>query len=401
MGNETTVETQSSRMKIIIASPSLNFLGGAQRACLHAIKALKKTECRLVLATIDKTDWALVERVFGEAPKPDEELYVFSRMPRIPIPTLKQAFVALLFTLRLFTAKAHDKNRLVINMGGEIVDSLGDIVYVNAVPIRLIHCFPGIQVDGGVQWKVYSRLYSMFLKILGNTASVTVANSTYTQGVIEKYLGKRALVINPPVLSLRIASQASPETRENAVITVSRFRSAKGLAIVPKIANHLKNCSFLLIGTADTESEQSLKDLSEEINRLHVQDRVHVFKNKPYTFTLEALKKAKVFLSTQTTEAFGMSIVESMAAGCVPLVPRAGGPWMEILDCQEGTYGFSYKDAGEAADKVRLLISDERLRSEVSARARERAMAFDSSVFEAKLLRIVEVFSSRVKRSVC
>jgi glycosyltransferase involved in cell wall biosynthesis len=91
-----------------------------------------------------------------------------------------------------------------------------------------------------------------------------------------------------------------------------------------------------------------------------------------------------------------MSIVESMAAGCIPIVPRTGGPWIDILDCQEGQYGFSYRSSAEAAAKIKLLLDDESLRSKVSVRAIERSVAF-----EKKLLSIVEAVFSRSKRGSC
>jgi glycosyltransferase involved in cell wall biosynthesis len=395
------MESEQLGMKIIIASPSLNLLGGAQRACLHAIKALRKTNCKLVLATIDKTNWALVEEIFGETSKPDEELYLFSKMPEMPRVTLKQAFVALSYALHLFWITMKNKTSLVINMGGEIVDNLGNVVYVNAIPLRLMHLFPAIQPKQGFQWKIYSRLYSMFLTLLGDDAGKIVANSKFTQNVVERCLGKRARVINPPVASNKIIMRLNRRKRKNMVITISRFRSAKGLEIIPEIASYAKDCEFAVVGIVDKESKRCLKEISEESERLGVQNRVQVFKNKSYSFTLAALSTAKVFLHTQSTEAFGMSIVESMAAGCVPIVPRTGGPWIDILDRQEGQYGFSYKSSGEAADKIKLLLSDESLRSEIAARASERAVIFDSSVFEKKLLNIVEMISLHSERVSC
>jgi glycosyltransferase involved in cell wall biosynthesis len=389
------MEPQQQGMKIIIASPSLNLLGGAQRACLHAINALRKTNCKLVLATIDKTNWAVVKTIFGETSKPDEELFLFSRMPEMPALALKQAFVALSYALHLFIITMKNKASLVINMGGEIVDNLGDVVYVNAVPLRLMHLFPDIQPKPGIQWKVYSRLYSMFLMFLGGAAGTIVANSKFSQSVVEKFLGKRALVVYPPVISSRIVSRADSRNRKNIVITISRFRSAKGLEIIPKVASFLKGCEFILIGIVDRESGRCLKDLSGEVERLRVQDRVHIFMNKPHSFTLAALSTAKVFLHTQSTEAFGMSIVESMAAGCVPIVPRTGGPWLDILDRKQGEYGFSYGSVQEAAEIIKMLVENENLREEVSARARERAMVFDSFVFERKILDVVEKTYSR------
>jgi glycosyltransferase involved in cell wall biosynthesis len=392
------MEPQQQEMKIIIASPSLNLLGGAQRACLHAINALRKTNYKIVLATIDKTDWALVEAIFGDASKPDEEMYLFSRMPEMPIVALKQAFVALSYALYLSAITAENRAGLVINMGGELVDNLGDVVYVNAIPLRLTHFSRGIQPKPEIQWKVYSRLFSMFLRFLGDAAGVMVANSKFTQNVIGECLGKKALVINPPVESNKTLMRVNRGKRENVVITISRFRSAKGLEIIPEIASYVRDCEFVVVGIADKESKQCLRELSRESERLGVQKRVHVFRNKRYGFTLAALSTAKVFLHTQSTEAFGMSIVESMAAGCVPIVPRTGGPWIDILDCQEGQYGFSYRNPAEAADKIKLLLGDENLRSEVSVRATERSVAFDSAVFGKKLLRVVEAVSSRGKR---
>lgn len=85
-----------------------------------------------------------------------------------------------------------------------------------------------------------------------------------------------------------------------------------------------------------------------------------------------------------------MSVVEAMAAGCVPVVPRCGGPWFDILEGKQGFYGFSYGNVMEAADIVKTLLKDENLRCEVAARARERAKVFDSSVFERNILKIVE-----------
>jgi len=384
------MEPHRQAMKIIIVSPSLNLLGGAQRACLHAINALKKTNCRIVLATVEKTDWALVEAVLGDTAEPDEERYLFHKLPEMPIVALKQALLAVSYALYLFAIKAQNKRDLMLNMGGEIVDNIGDVVYVNAVPLRLMHLFSGIQPKPGIQWKVYSRVYSMLLRFLGEAAGVIVANSKFTQKIIREFLGKKALVINPPVAACKIRSCAKRIKRENKVVTISRFRSAKGLEVIPLIASCVRDVGFNVVGIADKESEQCVEKLFEEIKRLGLEKQVLVFRNKHYGFTLEALSTAKVYLHTQKTEAFGMAIVESMAAGCVPIVPRAGGPWIDILDCQQGKYGFSYRNTSEAAEKIKLLLHDEKLRSEISVRAIERSMVFDSSNFERKLLIIVE-----------
>jgi glycosyltransferase involved in cell wall biosynthesis len=99
---------------------------------------------------------------------------------------------------------------------------------------------------------------------------------------------------------------------------------------------------------------------------------------------------AKVFLRTLHNEPFGISIVEAMAAGCVPVVPRDGGPWLDILEQHQGKYGFSYATLEEAADHIRTLLQNEQLRTEISKRAQERAMNFESSLFEERFQEIVQ-----------
>jgi hypothetical protein len=85
------------------------------------------------IKTVKETNWTSVEAIFGETSKPDQELYLFSRIPKMPAVALKQAFIALFYAFHLFMITKKNKPCLVKNMGGEIVDNLGNIVYVNAI----------------------------------------------------------------------------------------------------------------------------------------------------------------------------------------------------------------------------------------------------------------------------
>ena len=389
---------RSPSMKIIVAYPSLNSLGGAERLCMHVIKALRKRKYNVTLATLDKTNWVLLRKVFDESFRPDGEFYLLSRIPEIPTLTLRQAFVALSYALELFLITLKGNYDLLVNMGGEIMDSIGDMIYFNAIPLKLMHIYPQIQPRHNVQWRCYSRLYSLLTRVLRSPSTITVTNSKFTQDIIKKNLGRKALVVHPPVDIQKIKSLMKNQNRENIVVTVSRFRSAKGLEIIPKIAKHVENCNFIVIGTADVDSEECLKEIFERTKKLGVQARVRIFVNISFSLVLEKLFTAKVFLHTQPTEAFGISIVEAMAAGCVPVVPKAGGPWFDILNREQGKYGYAYSSLGEAAEKINLLMNDERLRTEISVRAFERAKHFDRSIFEKKIVAVIhKVAVSKLK----
>jgi len=155
---------RSPSMKIIVAYPSLNSLGGAERLCMHVIKALRKRKYNVTLATLDKTNWVLLRKVFDESFRPDGEFYLLSRIPEIPTLTLRQAFVALSYALELFLITLKGNYDLLVNMGGEIMDSIGDMIYFNAIPLKLMHIYPQIQPRHNVQWRCYSRLYSLLTR---------------------------------------------------------------------------------------------------------------------------------------------------------------------------------------------------------------------------------------------
>jgi O-antigen biosynthesis protein len=65
-------------------------------------------------------------------------------------------------------------------------------------------------------------------------------------------------------------------------------------------------------------------------------------------------------------EHFGMSIVEAMSAGAVPLVYNGGGP-REIIT--SGVNGFLWNDPDELVAQTRRLIEDSALREALAARA--------------------------------
>jgi glycosyltransferase involved in cell wall biosynthesis len=171
---------------------------------------------------------------------------------------------------------------------------------------------------------------------------------------------------------------------------VSRFRSAKGLENIPRIAELTEKANFIIIGTVDEAAEQTLRQLTKKVEEAGLRNRIQIFTNRTFDFTVKKLLTAKVFLHTQPMEAFGMALVEAMAAGCVPVAPRNGGPWFDILGQEQGKYGYSYQSVEEAAGIIDMLMEDDRLRLEISKRAAQRAHEFEISVFDRKILGIIE-----------
>lgn len=89
----------------------------------------------------------------------------------------------------------------------------------------------------------------------------------------------------------------------------------------------------------------------------------------------------------EMAEHFGISTVEAMAAGCVPVVINKGGQ-AEIV--RHGVDGFLWNTVEELKDYTLSLTVDEALRARMSESARARALNFSK---EACLRRYAELLS--------
>lgn len=388
-------------MSVVVVHPSLNRGGGAEKVCLAVIGALCRRGYRVRLATIDRTDWRFLEERFGELSRPFEEEFLIGSMP-IRGKFSQAALTLSLFLPELFYQRMKNDCDLILNTYGELVDSVADISYVNAIPVRVVHHYPESGFSNSIVLRSIAQAYGFSLRAVDKLfrRKVLLTNSTFTQGIVRRHLGRDSLVVYPPVDVERFKRIASFADRENVVATVSRLRLGKNLGLIPRIARLVKKGEFTILGLADQASQEAIEALTKGIGSLGAGDRVRLLINQPPQKLVDVLSSAKVFLHTQPMEAFGMAVVEAMAAGCVPVVPREGGPWFDILDGRQGEFGFSYGSSAEAANMIEVLLEDEDLRMEVSARASERAMAFDSSVFEGKILSVVdEVYSSRYKKT--
>jgi len=374
-----------------VAHPSLNSAGGGERVCLSLVEALRKEGHKVTLVTVDRTDWNRLKKILDQY-CPGQEHSLLPSLPKASSPTMQGILLLGFYFVELLSLKLLKKDRLLISTCGEKVNSIADIVYVNGMPLRCAFKLPGI----GVKRKCYSKLYNLLLKTVDRLGTSTiVSNSRFNQQTIRRCIRQEALVVYPPINLRRFVAAGKNGIRKNTVVSVSRFLPEQNLEYIPNIAEIVQDANFLIIGPSGATSNRVLEKLREMITKLNVDDRTEVLTNISSQRFLKALLTAKVFLRTLPNEPFGMSVVEAMAAGCVPVVPRDGGSWFDILDQKQGEYGYSYGSLKEAANVIKMLLENDDLRMEVSARAVKRAMDFDSSAFEKKILRIVEEVYSR------
>lgn len=373
-------------MNVIVAHISLNSAGGGELVCLTLIRVLRKAGNKVTLVTVDRTDWGYLRKIFGEIAFPGREFYLLCSMPKTHFIMLHSVLLLIFYFAELFLLRLLRKGDLLISTCGEKTNSIADIVYVNGTPLRCA----SFLVDAGIKRKCYGRIYDLLLRIIDRfNSGLLIANSKFNKCVIRRCMNRDSWVVHPPVNIQKFMHAQRGRDRENTVVAVSRFLPDQNLDYIPKLAKFVQNSNFLVIGPSGTTSKRTLEELNEMITKFAVKDQVKIVTNQPFSKLLEALSTAKVFLRTQPCEPFGMAVVEAMAAGCVPIVPRAGGPWFDILDQEQGKYGYAYSNLKEAAEEINRLMNDERLRIEISHRAVERAKFFDRSFFERRMVEVI------------
>lgn len=237
---------------------------------------------------------------------------------------------------------------------------------------------------------------SLFNKLKLLKVNCVVCNSNFTKNFIDKEYGVKSLVIYPPVA----VEDLIPTKKENIVLSVGRFSQLQQskrqdvlIDVFKKMADKLKGWKLVLIGGSDVGG-------SEFAQYLHQQAKgypIEILENLPFSETKKLYARAKIFWSAagygidenkepEKVEHFGITVVEAMAAGCVPIVQRKGGH-KEIV--KDGKNGFLWDSISELTQATLNLVKNEKLRQNVLKEGKENAKKFSQKRFEEEILKLV------------
>ena len=220
--------------------------------------------------------------------------------------------------------------------------------------------------------------------------SAIIANSLFTKRNMDPKVGKRAEVIYPPISTSRF----SPKEKEKLILSVGRFHELKKQNVLIEAFNKMGESDWRLVLAggllpADRDYFACLKDKPTK--------NIELLPDIPFKELQNLYGRAMIFWNaagfgeTDPTrmEHFGITTVEAMAAGCVPIVFNGGGQ-PEIVE--EDKTGFLWNTPDELIKKTKKILQAKTIESIVSS-ARKKALVFDTSVFEEKYDHLLERFT--------
>ncbi len=161
-----------------------------------------------------------------------------------------------------------------------------------------------------------TRLWKMRQRIKDDKNIHIVTNSQYTAGMVREDTGRESTVIYPNVdiEKFRVRDQ----TERSGVVSVGTFTKYKYYETTCDVMTRLES-PYTIMGLIHNPKEQAYHDMLAA-----KYPSVKLLPNIPIEEMRDRLWSAKAYLHARI-EDFGISIVEAIAAGCVPVVPDAGG----------------------------------------------------------------------------
>ena len=214
-----------------------------------------------------------------------------------------------------------------------------------------------------IAFNILSKMELSSIKYLDKI--ITLSNMV-KKDILKRFNKRNVKVIPPGVDKNRF--NCTIKNRKNAIY-VGRLTKEKNVESAISTFKYVKHGKLIIIGSGF--EEQNLKSFSRKI-RVAKKIKFLGWKENPE----EYLSKASVFILPSKYESFGHVLLEAMASGlpCIAFKPD-GKKIITASDeiIKDGETGFLVKDEKEMAEKIDLLLSDDKLREKMGKQARKEA----------------------------
>jgi glycosyltransferase involved in cell wall biosynthesis len=376
-----------------VIHPCLTAFGGAELVALYVIRLLLDEGWDVTLLS-DGWDPGEAYRRFGL--KFDEGVawipYCRRRSPPIPFLSVYQALILDLVRYSRAPRPSADLVFDTYNGEGYLVkaEEKGRIIYLNEVPKYVF------EADEGWRRLYYAApraWWRRFREVL--LGSTLICNSSYTLESLKETYGVEGSVVYPPAQVEEFLPLASSEPRDPLVVTLSRFAPEKrldtALRAFSAVVRDYPEARLIMIGsTGDPSSASTVRELNSLISALKLEENVQLILDPPLQTVKAILGRAKAIVSTKPNESFGIAILQGMASGCIPIVHRSGGQYMDVTDRDRA--GLSYEGVEGLSEQIMKVLESESFRKGMKPKVVERARWFGTDRFVEAIRELIEKY---------
>mgnify|MGYP001561632691 CR=1 FL=1 len=287
--------------KALIVSPYLDHLGGGERYMLSVASVLENLGHEIYFAWDNLTEITTLAGMFG----------LTLNNPKLA-PSIKSLYITHHPLSMYLATRPYD---VVVYLSDGSIPLLGgkrNILHLQ-VP------FHGVR---GRSWK--NALKKQFIHSI-------IVNSRFTKTIVDAEYGINSTVIYPPVSSIH------PSTKSKTILSVGRFEPSLNtkhqdilMQAFRELSPQLPDWKLVLAGASSNE------DWVTHLRTLATGLPIDILTNVSYAEICQLYAESWIYWhaagygvdeikNPELTEHFGISTVEAISAGCIPLVVPSGG----------------------------------------------------------------------------
>jgi glycosyltransferase involved in cell wall biosynthesis len=371
-------------MRIVLVHPRMSVMGGGERVAIHSIKEALREGHEVYLAC-ERFDVDAFEDFFGvQGLFQNVRLLTYPPFrPSVRRAVLYQRLVYHQLRLRSIVSKRRRFDLIlntaeVANQPGARVPTLQYCYFPEYFSHLESRALPRL-------WGLYYSPARTFYRSRVSHIDRLLAVSDFTREFVRERWGRDALTLYPPC-PVELYGDLRNLPKEDLVITVGRMGPEKRMGLFLDIARRMPRVNFAIVGSVSPEN-QSYSDSLRNAAPSNVS-----FVLAPLRKVTDILGKAKVYVHSALNEHFGITIVEAMAAGCVPVVHNSGGAREIVTD----NVGYKWDTLSEAVMRIANLLEDDVVRSEFLRSAVARSSLFRPEMFESGMARVFGEFQKSI-----